>query len=142
MKYSLNESLGYQVGKLALLMRGVFAKRIKKYNITPAQFALLAGLKEVASASPTDLAQVVDSDTATTLRILNKLEGKGLIYKLDSETDRRSYTVFLTSHGADLVNEASPKATDLTNAALKGFQPSEIAFLMNAIPKMIRNLAE
>jgi DNA-binding MarR family transcriptional regulator len=123
-------------------MRGVLAKRVKKYNITPAQFALLAGLQEIKSASPTDLAQVVDSDVATTFRILDKLEKKGLIYKQDSATDRRSYTVSLTPAGEELLIKVSPQAVDMTNMALRGFQPTEIAFLMSAIPRMIRNFAE
>lgn len=128
-------------GKVATIMKGVLGQKLRKYNITVPQFALMAAVRETKGASPTDLAQVVDGDMPTTVRIISKLEKKGLVYRQDSELDKRSYLVYLTPEGSELMEKSIPLAFEVTNTTLTGFEANEIQYLYSVVMRMLRNFS-
>jgi len=83
---------------------------LKDFDLTHAQFVLMAGLAWLEQAQETvnqvDLAQHTGIDAMMTSDLLRKLERKGLVVRKPDPEDSRANAIALTSHGHARVMEA------------------------------------
>lgn len=105
---------------------------LEPLGITHVQYALLAVL--AADDAKRGLSQAEISgrsgvDPMTTSQVIRNLEGRQLVLRTASETDRRAQQVSLTASGRALVRKAQPKVdrTDADFFAAIGRQQSAVA---------------
>lgn len=109
------------------------------YQITSPQLACLISL-EGGSVSTKQLAEQVFLSSSTVVRILDKLEEKGLIARERSATDRRLVHVSLTEPGKNMVaNCPSPLQESLKTGLgkLPDLEQSTIALALERIVQMM-----
>mgnify|MGYP001813184507 CR=1 FL=1 len=78
----------------------------KEAGLTTPQLVVMRAIRDLDSPTVTAIARSVSLSQATVTTILNRLEGKGLLRRQRSETDRRAVKVQLTAAGSALWSDA------------------------------------
>lgn len=138
----LNESLGYLLNLTARNMKHELNERLKKYNLTTSQWALLKLLLENGEMSQIKIAENTHSDKATTGTVIDKLIKKGLVIRKRSEKDKRVYNVQISDEGKDLLNKSTEYAINTNDKALQGFNEEDIKKLFNYLKIINSNLGD
>ena len=110
-------------------------------GITVDQWVLLKIIEEHGQISQVDIAQEALKDTASITRILDLLQKKGLIQRIDDDFDRRKYLISLTADGKDFFNRMLPQISQIRDQVVKGLSKEEIQALKATLNKIRRNLS-
>src|SRR3954447_17052821 len=103
----LNEHLGYFIRRLQVWVFQDFIRTLAPVDIRPAQYSVLVVIATNAGLSQSDLADRLGIERARLVRVLDKLERRGLTQRLASPTDRRSHALRLTREGQKLLKRAT-----------------------------------
>lgn len=86
-------------------------------GISTTQSAVLMYLKGKDGAAMGELAKAVGLKMTSMSGLVDRMEAKGLLQRVRSETDRRSFAIKLTSEGKGIIKTAEPMIAK-NNAAL------------------------
>ncbi|MBR0271896.1 MAG: MarR family transcriptional regulator [Methanobrevibacter sp.] len=95
-----NELLYLKLFRLSHMM-DINNKRCNKKTITKGQGRILMILQKKDGISTKDLAEIMDIRVTSLNETLNKLEQKGYVKKVKSETDKRILLIYLTDKGRE-----------------------------------------
>ncbi len=107
---ALNRHLGYFARRLQVWVFQDFIRTLAPIRIRPAQFSVLVVIGANAGLSQADLSQALGIERARLVRLLDKLERRGLTERRPSPRDRRSHALFLTREGQKLLKRAESLA--------------------------------
>lgn len=110
-------------------------------GITVDQWVLLKIIEEHGQISQVDIAQEALKDTASITRILDLLQKKGLVQRIDDDFDRRKYMISLTADGKGFFNRMLPHVSQIRDQVVKGLSKEEIQALKSTLNKIRRNLS-
>ncbi|MZP30006.1 MarR family transcriptional regulator [Heliobacterium undosum] len=140
MDFRLDESIGYLLNRTSIRLKNKLLRSFKPYNMTPEQWAVLKGLSEKEGISPKEIAELTSKDQPSTVRILEKLEKKGFITRRVNREDTRSYLLFITAAGRELVEELIPLAKEVLDTALQGIEKEKIDEFKKMLNVIYRNV--
>jgi DNA-binding MarR family transcriptional regulator len=126
---TLDESLGFQVNRLAGAMRAALEARLVEHGLTAQQWATLMRLLERDGCPQKELGESQGMDKATIGGIIARLEAKGLIARRPDLDDRRVNRVTLTAPGRRLALALRPLAAEVNARATAGLEAREAAAL-------------
>lgn len=109
-------------------------------GITVDQWVLLKIIDDRKQISQVELAQVSHKDTASITRILDLLQKKGLIQRIDDDYDRRKYMISLTAEGIGFVARMLPLVNEIRDQITQGLSQEEIQSLKGILEKIRQNL--
>jgi MarR family transcriptional regulator, transcriptional regulator for hemolysin len=135
-------TLGFLLHDVARLLRKRFEQNARGSGLTRSQWQVLAYLSWNDGIHQNGLAELLDVEPITLGRIVDKLEGCGLVERHPHPTDRRVHLLRLTA-------AAGPKLAlmqelgDITRGeALAGVSEAERARLMEVLQHLRSNLVE
>ncbi len=108
----LNDRLGYFVRRLQVWVFQDFIRRLSPIDISPAQFSVLVVIDANRGLSQAELAATLVIERAGLVRLLNRLERRGLTQRLPSSGDRRRHALQLTRDGQMVLARAKALAED------------------------------
>lgn len=114
----LNERLGYFVRRIQVSIFQDFIRRLSRIDISPAQFSVLVVISANPGLSQADLAATLGIERARLVRMLHRLEQRGLTQRLPVAADRRRHALRLTRDGQKMLARAKTLAAQ-HEAALK-----------------------
>ncbi len=138
-RYDAKESVGYQMAKLMLTMRRELEARMAEHGLTDAQWKPLWILKTRTTATAVELAREIDMDAGAVTRLVDRLEAKGLVERVRSESDRRVVHLRLTPAGDSASEQVPHVLAGVNNDFLRGFTESEWKQLRELISRMAAN---
>jgi DNA-binding MarR family transcriptional regulator len=103
----LNERLGYFVRRLQVWVFQDFIRRLSRLDLSPAQFSVLVVVGANAGLSQAQLATTLGIERARLVRLLHRLEQRGLIERRPSSADGRRHALMLTRAGDKMLAEAT-----------------------------------
>lgn len=106
----LNDHLGYFVRRLQVWIFQDFIRTLEHIDMSPAQFSVLVVIGANRGLSQAELAATLAIERARLVRLLHRLESRGLIQRLPSSTDRRRHELKLTPQGRTLLARAKTLA--------------------------------
>jgi DNA-binding MarR family transcriptional regulator len=106
----LNDHLGYFIRRLQVWVFQDFIRALASIDIRPAQYSVLVVIAANPGLSQSDLAATLAIERARLVRVLDKLEKRGLTQRLNSRTDRRSHALRLTRDGQKTLRRAKTLA--------------------------------
>jgi DNA-binding MarR family transcriptional regulator len=106
----LNDHLGYFMRRAQVWVFQDFIRALAGVNIRPAQYSVLVVIGANPSLSQADLADMLNIERARLVRLLNRLEKRGLTERRPSPADRRSHALHLTRKGRTLLKRAKALA--------------------------------
>lgn len=105
---NLDDSIGFLLGITQRRYTQLFLMRIKEFDLTPEQWAVLYRIQEKDGMIQKEIADRSSKDRPTTTRILDLLESKGYISKKLGKEDRRTYHIFITESGSKVAEAIAP----------------------------------
>ncbi|MDF2925969.1 MAG: transcriptional regulator [Paenibacillaceae bacterium] len=132
----LGNSLGFVLGVAARRVSLLLMLKLKEFEISPEQWSVLYYIREQEGLIQKELAGRSGKDKPTVTRILDSLEDKGLIVRKPGEHDRRSFRIYATDKGKELVELTEPVERSMNEqlAQLLGAEDcSQLLFQLNRI---------
>lgn len=109
-RYSLHDSLGYQLTLAARLVERGFEDRLARHGLNRLFWCVLLAVGEEGLDAPSDIARFVGVDRTAVSRALRGMEGRGLIRRRSGRSDRRKRRVELTGQGQAALEASIPEA--------------------------------
>ena len=106
----LNERLGYFVRRIQVWIFQDFIRRLARIDISPAQFSVLVVISANPGLSQADLGATLGIERARLVRMLHRLEQRGLTQRLPAPADRRRHALRLTREGQKVLARAKALA--------------------------------
>jgi MarR family transcriptional regulator for hemolysin len=127
MSIDLKRELIAQLVESSRLLRNYIDHRAKSCGTTRAQWIVLFRLRKQEGLSQVDLADVLELQPISLVRLLDRLVEHGLLERRHDPKDRRANRLFLTARGRQLVDDldslrdaiASDVLQDVPDAAIK-----------------------
>jgi MarR family transcriptional regulator, transcriptional regulator for hemolysin len=105
MSLDLKRQLVSQLVESSRLLRNYIDHRAKTRGTTRAQWIVLFRLREQEGLSQVDLADVLELQPISLVRLLDRLVEHGLLERRQDPKDRRANRLFLTDRGRQLVDD-------------------------------------
>jgi len=105
MSLDLKRQLIAQLVESSRLLRNYIDHRAKTRGTTRAQWIVLFRLREQEGLSQVDLADVLELQPISLVRLLDRLVEHGLLERRHDPKDRRANRLFLTPRGRQLVDD-------------------------------------
>ena len=141
---SLQHTLLYKICQTAneIKKTASLALRTAQCNVPPEQYYLLCILQKKKGINQQQLSQKVSKDVSNIARLLNALEKRELIKRLRSTTDRRSYQIFLTQQGIELIEKFHSRYQQSSKLLEEYLTEEEQEFLSQVLKKTNSVLAK
>jgi len=137
--WRMDESVGYLVKRLSLVITRELDRRMEVLGLTDAQWKPLLGLQQGVGKTAADLARAACHDTGAVTRLLDRLESKALIRRVRSEEDRRVVNLELTDAGSQVAEEVPKVIAHLANQMLEGFSEAEFRQFKDLLKRALAN---
>jgi MarR family transcriptional regulator for hemolysin len=135
-------SIGFLIADVARLISRNFDRRAQKFELSRAQWQVLAWLKRNEGISQTGLADILEMSPMTLMRHVDKLEASGLVERRPHPADRRIYKLYLGRQGQSVLDRLWALGAETRNEALSGISRAEEDALLKALSRMRQNLIE
>lgn len=133
---NIKDILGFHIRLAYVTVYRHFMETFADLDLTQKQVSVLWLVDDNPGVAQTDLAQRLFMDRATTMGIINRLQGRGLLQRGPSPEDRRRKTLYLTDAGRDLLLSAR-HAILLHEKWLKSrFSKNEVRVLMGLLDRI------
>lgn len=134
---------GYLIGKIKYLTN----RRLNRLFIenglnefTGEQGKILYFLWKDDGVPSTEIARKTGLAVNTLTNMLDKMEKSGLIYRKESEKDKRKKLVFLTKEGKRLESKSNYASERMNEIFYRGFSGEEIELFEKQLKRIIDNL--
>ncbi|QRM54856.1 MarR family transcriptional regulator [Sinorhizobium sp. BG8] len=129
-----------ELSRVSRKMRALFDARVKERGLTLARARTLLILSRRGALTQRELADELDIETPTLVRLLDGMETQGFIERRSVEGDRRAKQIVMTNHGQSVAAEVSQLASELRTDVLKGISAEEMAAALGVLQKMTENV--
>lgn len=135
-------SIGFLMGVTYRKLTALLQQRLKDYEITPEQWSVLYTIDQSQGLIQKEIADRTHKDKPSTTRILDHLEGKRLIYKQVDKHDRRSFLVYTTEKGRDVITQTVPIEAGMTEVIKSVLTDSEHQLLTDMLLRIHTHVSE
>jgi MarR family transcriptional regulator, transcriptional regulator for hemolysin len=119
MSLDLKRQLVAQLVESSRLLRNYIDHRAKQRGTTRAQWIVLFRLREQEGLSQVDLADVLELQPISLVRLLDRLVEQGLLERRHNPKDRRANRLYLTAKGRQLVDDLDGLSTAILTDVLR-----------------------
>jgi MarR family transcriptional regulator for hemolysin len=120
MSLDLKRQLVAQLVESSRLLRNYIDHRSKERGTTRAQWIVLFRLRQNEGLSQVDLADVLELQPISLVRLLDRLVEHGLLERRHDPKDRRANRLFLTTRGRELVDDLDSLRDAIATDVLHG----------------------
>jgi DNA-binding MarR family transcriptional regulator len=145
MSLDLKRQLVAQLVESSRLLRNYIEHRAKGRGTTRAQWIVLFRLRQQEGLSQVDLADVLELQPISLVRLLDRLVEHGLLERRHDPKDRRANRLFLTASGRQLVDDLDSLRDAIASDVLQEVPAAAIQTSLDTlreIKERIKGLAE
>ncbi|NUM55577.1 MAG: MarR family transcriptional regulator [Candidatus Hydrogenedentes bacterium] len=119
------------------VLTNVGEQLFREFDLTEAQFNVLFSLKyNPHNVTQSDLGKRLVVTRASITSVLDRLEGKGLVARVDVPNNRRIYHVELTEKGKALIDEVEPLYREKIREAMQGLSERDCRDLIAVLERV------
>ncbi|HEX8047035.1 MarR family winged helix-turn-helix transcriptional regulator [Rhizobium sp.] len=133
-------TLGFLLHDVARLLRKRFEQRAKDLGLTRSQWQTLAYLSNNEGIHQAGLAEILEIEPITLVRILDKLADRGLVERRQHPNDRRSWLLYMRDEARPLLDTMRNLGDQTRREALQGVPVEEHERLYQLLTLMKSNL--
>ncbi|MEK5259367.1 MarR family transcriptional regulator [Paenibacillus sp. FSL L8-0663] len=135
-------SIGMLLGITHRKMSQQLLQRLKPYDISPEQWSVLYQIYQAEGLNQKEIAAKAVKDQPTTTRIIDLLDKKGWVRRVNSPQDRRAYLLHLTETGRQLVEKTLPVELDTNHDFVKGISSADLKQFRRTLLQIHANMTE
>ena len=132
----LEALLGFHVRMANVAIYRDFAQTLSKLDITQRQAATLTLIEANPGTPQVAIAARLGTDRATIMAMVDRLEGRGLLTRVRSKTDRRRQELYLTPLGQKVCQETKALIAEHEKRFTGMFKADELKFLLEALKRI------
>lgn len=136
----LTPTLGFLLHDVARLLRKRFEQRAKDLGLTRSQWQTLAYLANNEGIHQAGLAEILEIEPITLVRILDKLSERGLVERRQHPNDRRSWLLYMREDARPLMDTMRSIGDQTRKEALDGVPQEDHERLYELLTVMKSNL--
>ena len=136
-----DNSIGYLISKVRVEVYSHVDRELAPYDMTAAQFSIMAHLAYEIADSASALCSGMSYDPGAMTRMVDRLEAKGFVRRVREQEDRRKVRLELTREGRAAFPEMMARVVEVLNRLLKGFSKAEASQLQDFLKRMLANAA-
>lgn len=134
------KSLGFLLHDVARLLRKRFEQKARGLGLTRSQWQILAHLADNDGIQQGMLAELLELEPITLVRILDRLEQSDLVERRAHPHDRRAWQLYLKSKAHPLLKQMRAIGMDTKAEALVGLSDADQDRLTTILSTMKTNL--
>jgi DNA-binding MarR family transcriptional regulator len=133
---------GFLIHDVSRLRRTAYDQRLKPFNITRAQWWVLANLsrRNCDGISQIELARLLDVGKVTLGGLIDRLEQSGFVVRVPDKNDRRSKRIMRSPEGKALCDRMEVFAHGVSKEIMTGISDEEHRLFIKVLTKMKGNL--
>lgn len=132
--------VGLLIGDVARLIRKRFEQRARGLGLSLAQWRTIAQLADNEGIHQSALAELLEIEPMTLVRLLDKLADRGLLERRQHPTDRRTWSLFLQEEARPLLEAMQPISVHTLADAFAGISEADREQLICTLLHMKTNL--
>ena len=122
------------------LLRNLVEQRLKPYGMTRAQVATLGRLEREEGLSQNEMAETLELAPIAMVRIVDQLEGEGLVERRADPSDRRCNLLYITGQGRNRLASLDSFKTRIGAELFDGIGESDIRQMLSTLDRMHANI--
>lgn len=127
----------YLIRKL-MQAEALYSKELdKKYRVSAPQLATLRVLLHEGAVPPSQIARQIMVNSSTLTGVIDRLEQKGLVYRVRDVPDRRIIRVSLTEAGRALAENAPPPVQVKMIKGMRRLEKTEREQIIQSLKKLV-----
>lgn len=138
----LTRSLGFLLADVSRLVRKRFDGRARGLGLTRAQWRVLAQLRRREGINQTLLAEILEIESITLGRHIDRLEAKGFVERRPDPGDRRAWKLFLKAKVKPVLDQMRSFSDITRGEALKGIPAAESERMIDHLLQIKANMLE
>jgi DNA-binding MarR family transcriptional regulator len=132
-------SVGFSINKARNILLAEMDNALESLEITAPQMGILLHMLRGVASTPFELSKLLGIDTGLMTRLLDKLEGKGLLERSRSLEDRRVVNLTLTKKGKEVAARIPEIVPVVLNQRLRRFTREEFKVFGRLLEKFNEN---
>lgn len=137
----LARSLGFLLADVSRLVRRRFDGRAGTLGLTRAQWRVLAQLRRREGINQTELAEIMEIETITLGRHIDRLQAKGWVERRRDPADRRAWKLFLMPKAQPVLDRMRQLSEATRGEALAGISDADSEQLIETLLAIKANMA-
>jgi MarR family transcriptional regulator for hemolysin len=122
-------------------LRATFDAKVRERNMTLPRARVFFNLNKKDGINQRELADRLELETPTLVRILDAMEGQGYVERRVAGSDRRAKEIYMTDAGRVVAGEVEALAEDIRGQIISGIPENDLRTTLNVIRAMQANLA-
>jgi DNA-binding MarR family transcriptional regulator len=139
-KIDLERSLGFLLNDVSRLMRQRFDERARGLGLTRAQWRVLRHLRQYEGIKQRSLAEILEVETVTLGRHIDRLEDAGWVERRRDPSDRRVWRLHLAEKSRPIIDTLTELSSEVREFALTGLSKVDRDLLIDSLLHMKDNL--
>jgi DNA-binding MarR family transcriptional regulator len=133
-------ALGFALPSVGRAVATTFSARLAPIGLEPREFALLRRVNSSEGASQQAMGERLGIPPSRMVALVDGLEGRDLLQRRPSPTDRRAHALYLTSAGRQLLAQAHAVARALEAELTAGLDSAEQTQLIELLKRLAARL--
>ena len=133
------EFIGYQVYAAHRALMRSLDLTLAPFGLTSSQWNALNQLNEYGDMTQKELADHLNKEPATVVRLLDRLVKHGLVKRMSHPEDRRANIVGITPEAVDLLATIEPYAAERADRIAEGVSDEDLAIFFNVLETVRQN---
>ena len=141
----LNKRVGAILVATGVLWRVMSLQKYaqQKFEITPEQYLVLSIIMDSGGELyQRQISEILYKDRPNVTRIINILEEKGLVKRVEDVNTRKVYKIAVTRDGIDMRKKIQPTMWDLRAIATQGISEEDLEKTLKILEQMLKNMKE
>ena len=132
------------VGKAGKMIGIFLGHRLQDadFDLTSKQWLMLRILSLEDGRPQQDLAVITDRNKTSLVRLIDTMERKYLVKRIQDQNDRRINRIYLTVHGAQLYQSTLPTIKEAFAVMQKGLDKVDILKVIQVLEKVLYNIKQ
>lgn len=133
------EFIGYQVYAAHRALMRSLDLTLAPFGLTSSQWNALNQLNEYGDMTQKELADHLNKEPATVVRLLDRLVKHGLVKRMSHPEDRRANIVGITPEAVELLATIEPYAAEQADRIAEGVSDEDLAVFFNVLETVRQN---
>jgi MarR family transcriptional regulator for hemolysin len=137
-----SRTLGFLLHEVARLLKRRFEQHARGSGLTRSQWQVLAYLAQNEGIHQSGLAELLEIEPITLVRIVDKLEAQGLVERQAHPSDRRLWLLHLTPAARPQLVQLRKLGEITRTEALAGVSEADVERLLKTLQQLKANLSD
>ena len=140
--HDFQRDLMFLLHDVARLIRVDADKRARAHGMTRAQWGILIWLERQPGISQKELSEILEVEPITVARLIDRLEGRGMVERRPDPRDRRIWRLHLLPPALAVLHEIDEQRADMTRILIDGIDEESLETMTEALLRMKATLIQ